>query len=1094
MTADEQAARDKLLAAIAAQEQLRGSLGDAIVDTTIAALRAQLDQIQDADRSGTRRRLATVVFVDVVGSTRLLRDLDPEEAMAVMDSALQRLAGPVLSHGGRVTRFMGDGYLAVFGLPRSRENDPEMAVRAALAIQAEAAVIGTELEHLGSFALRIGINTGLVVSGGATEAEDTIMGAEVNLAARLESAAPPGGILISHGTLQHVRDLCVVEHEGEIEAKGFAAPVAVYRVLEMREAARHGARPIVPGIETPLIGRESDLAVLGDGLAGARAQEALRVVGVAGEPGIGKSRLVSEFVASLPDSVRHLTARVSSVDREVPYALIRELLSRRFDLRIGDTVDDLRQKLTDGLGAELGERAPEGANLIGRLVGFDLGGATGDPQSLRDRALSLLAEFLRPKMQGEATVLVVEDLQWADQASLDALGDLLDRLRETPTLVIAVGRLDFWADASSPSLAGHRIDLGPLDEAAASELVDAVLETVDGETFSLRRLLLAGAEGNPYFLEEIVRMLVDDGVLTRSDSRWMVEVASLSELRVPPTLTGVIQARLDALPERERLALRCASVVGRVFWDDAVESLSAIVAVPETLASLVRRDMVLDRDTSMFANTCEYAFRHNPVREVAYEGVLLDDRRKLHGLAADWLLGRSRERSGELSGVIATHLLKAGRDDEALEYLARAADAARTAYAIAAADDFYEKALAIVSEDDDDLRYDLLCGRQEVLGLQGDRAGQRHTLDELDEVAERLGDPDKQAGAAVERTWLAFYSSDYDAAFAAASRAADLTTESGNRALQSRARSALAWACFSLGETDLARQHAEAALTLAIDAGHREYEAAARNTLGMLSLAEGNPSESSSHLVRALELANEMQDPGAETSYRNNLAVARTLLGDYDGAQQLFAGICELAEAAGDVRGASSAYINLAWVADNRRDWDTAAEMARQGLRMTRLQGHREAEAEALLWLGHALTGLGRADEALEAYGRSLAIRDELGQTALALGVRAGMARAHLGAGDTDGAMGQIERILAYLDGGGSLSGTWEPLWIHLTCVEVLDAVGDARRERVLERAAAELSALAARITDPSDRQILLEAVPWHRRIMELAEAGATIL
>ncbi|NIS35328.1 MAG: hypothetical protein GWN07_31895, partial [Actinobacteria bacterium] len=236
--------REQLEQAIAAQEQLRGLLADGVVDAAIAALRSQLALLDDDSPVDRRRRQATVMFVDVVDSTDLLRDRDPEETMAIMDSALQRLAGPVRASGGRVTRFMGDGYLAVFGLPLSHENDAEMAVRAALDVIAEAGRLSADLAEshgLPDLAVRVGINTGLVVTGGSTEAADTIMGSAVNLAARLESAAPPNGLLISQGTYQHVRDRCTAEAHGSIEAKGFPEPVPVYLVTGWEEARRSGA-------------------------------------------------------------------------------------------------------------------------------------------------------------------------------------------------------------------------------------------------------------------------------------------------------------------------------------------------------------------------------------------------------------------------------------------------------------------------------------------------------------------------------------------------------------------------------------------------------------------------------------------------------------------------------------------------------------------------------------------------------------------------------------------------------------------------------------------------------------------------------------
>jgi class 3 adenylate cyclase len=259
--------REQLEKAIAAQEGLRGSLDDAILEVTIAALRKQLAELSPEPVAEQQRKQVTILFMDVVDSTRLLGALDPEENMAIMDAALQSLAAPVTMHGGKVTRFMGDGFLAVFGLPKARENDPEMAVRAGLEVLKTAQVIAQELEtkhHIESFQVRIGVNTGLVVAGGVTEAEGTIMGSAVNLAARLEDAAPPDGLLISQQTYAQVRGLFDFHPGKSVRMKGFSEPVEVYQVKGAKPRAFRPETRGVEGVETAMIGREVELKALQD--------------------------------------------------------------------------------------------------------------------------------------------------------------------------------------------------------------------------------------------------------------------------------------------------------------------------------------------------------------------------------------------------------------------------------------------------------------------------------------------------------------------------------------------------------------------------------------------------------------------------------------------------------------------------------------------------------------------------------------------------------------------------------------------------------------------------------------------------------------
>ncbi len=250
--------RQKLERAIAAQESLRGVVDDSIVDATITALQEKLAGLVSLQPAGQQRKQVTVMFMDVVGSTQMIHNLDPEDNMAILDRALQEFAGPIETHGGRVLRFMGDGFLAMFGAPIAHENDPEMAIRAALAILQLADEYAREIQQnwgISNFKVRLGLDTGAVVIGGQSEGSDTVMGRTVNLAARLESAAPPGGVLISHHTYQHVRGLFDVEAHAPVPAKGFPEPVPVYLVQKVRHWALQETPRGIEGVETPLVGR-----------------------------------------------------------------------------------------------------------------------------------------------------------------------------------------------------------------------------------------------------------------------------------------------------------------------------------------------------------------------------------------------------------------------------------------------------------------------------------------------------------------------------------------------------------------------------------------------------------------------------------------------------------------------------------------------------------------------------------------------------------------------------------------------------------------------------------------------------------------------
>jgi class 3 adenylate cyclase/tetratricopeptide (TPR) repeat protein len=1099
--------RELIEAAITAQEQLRDTLGDDIVDTAIAALRAQLGAAPEISIEH-ERRLVTVLFMDVVDSTRILGGLDPEEMMTIVDTALQTLADPIRAHGGRVTKFMGDGFLAVFGLRRTRENDAEMAVRAGLDVLESARTIAADVarnHHVSGLEVRIGINTGLVATGGVTEAADTVIGSTVNLASRIESAAPPGGILVSQATYRQIRNRFDTQPAGTIEAKGFPEPVAVHVVTGERSDRSAGAARGIDDINVEMVGRADELDTLSQTLETVTATGNGAAITVIGDAGIGKSRLLFEFESRLPTDLEltRFRARGSLESREVPNSLLRDLVEQCFEIRSDDPVPVVRDKLTSGLGAYLASDAARATKvaIIGHFLGYRMAGddpvdaIPESPQQLHDLAVVHLVEFFRGAAATNPVLLLLDDLQWADNSSLAVLHEVVEALALLPVLTIALTRPIHEASGGVwQPLPNHLLlRLQPLSTQQSETLIDSILSSVEYCPPELRMRLLEHSSGNPYYLEELVMMCIDDGVIVADGPVWSVYMDRLATLSVPTTLTGVIRARLDGLPTPEHTVLQQASVVGPIFWDDAVATIggvSGVDVIGSQLHSLQTRQMIDSRPTSAFSNAAEYAFSNALLRDATYEEVLLGTRREYHAIVADWLIAASGDRKHEFVGLIAGHLEKAGRSAEALEYLARAGEAAWSSYAVATAADFYARALALVPTDDLERRYQLLFSREKALALGGDRDDQRRALDDLETIADAMGDPAKQSLVAIERTFLSFYTSDFQAALSSAQGAAQHAATVDDPALQSRVETTLAWAHHYVQETDAARSHGEQGLEIARRAGRTDSEATAQNALGMVALATGELSEGRTRLGRALELARSDGDLDAAMTYLNNLAVVLMMLGDYQAATDHFSEILDRAMEGGDRRTESSAHVNLAWVAAARGDWETARTHAERGIAMKRRQEHLEAEAEGLLWLGHALVGLGELGDAADAYEESAALRHQLGQTALSLGAEAGLTRVALARKDVDDAKPRAEIILDHLDRGESLGGTWEPLRIHLTVFDALTAAGDDRAPHVLQRAYRLLREGAEKIADTDDRRCYLEAIPWHRRIEELAAAS----
>ncbi len=675
------------------------------------------------------RRTVTMLFSDVKGSTAMAENLDPEEVLEIMDGAFDLLIEPIYRYEGTLARLMGDGILAFFGAPIAHEDDPERAVRAALEITVGARQYAERLEAeraIKGFNVRAGIHTGLVVVGEVgsdLRVEYTAMGDAVNLAARMEQHAPPGGVLITHDTYRHVRGVFDVLPQPPLLVKGKAEPVQNYLVERAKPRAFRKPMRGIEGIETRMIGREAELKHLQDAFHTAREDIELQVVTVTGDVGEGKSRLLHEldiWAEALPDRFYYFKGRAFEEMQDTPYGLLRNLITFRFQIQDSDAPAVVREKLEAGACVALGDsrHSRPAAHYLGYLVGLEFGdsehlaGALDDAQGLRDRALAYLADYFKGMAAQLPVLLLLEDLHWADDSSLDALNHLSLALVGQPVMIACTARpalferRPHWGEGQ----AFHsRLTLQPLSKWDSRRLVAEILQKLDQVPEALRDLIVAGAEGNPFFIEELVKILVEDGVIVTGQERWRLEPARLAEIRVPQTLTGVLQARLDRLPPEERTVLQQASVVGRLFWDRAVARIQASTGegvepgkLAENLSKLRHREMVYQRETSAFADAQEYVFKHALLREVTYDSVLKRLRRTYHGLVADWLLEHGGGRVEEMTSLIADHLALAGRSAEAIDYLLGAGDRARNRYAQQEAIRAYERAMALLVELGDD--------------------------------------------------------------------------------------------------------------------------------------------------------------------------------------------------------------------------------------------------------------------------------------------------------------------------------------------------------------------------------------------------------
>ena len=1091
--------RQQLQAAIAVLEAQRNLVGDAVTNAALAPMRERLAGIQEHEQS---LRQVTVLFMDVVGSTALSRHLDPEDIQTIIDGALQRLTTIVNDHQGRVLQYAGDSLLAVFGARDAREDDPERAVRCGLAIVREAQQIGAEVRAAardGDFNVRVGIHTGSVLLGGGIDDASTIRGIAVNIAARMEQTAPVGGVRISHETRHHVRGKFDLTDEPPIGVKGFTEPMRSHLVLRATPRSLGTVSRGVEGVATSMVGREGELAKLTEAYETARDERSLMLVTVSGDPGLGKTRLMVEFehwIERNHSAAVRLHGRSQPYSNSVPYGLLRDLLAWHFEILDSDSQAMAQTKLAQGLAAQFGEPVAEQAAFVGRLIGFDystnanITGIEGEGRQIRDRAFRVMAQYLRllNKNIGAPVVLLLDDLHWADDGSLDFINHIASACQDTPILLLCLTRpalferRPLWCSGRDNH---QRVDLAPLSRRSSRDLTEALLARLGTSPAALRDLVISSAEGNPYFVEELIGMMMDDGVIVAEGERWHVNADRLLQVRVPSTLAGVLQARLDALPPQELATLQHASVIGHVFWDEALQRMAPVAS--DVLEGLMRRDLARGRDTSAFEGTHEYVFKHHLLHKVTYDSVLKRDKREQHQLTAEWLVARSGERASEYHGLIADHFEKAGDTANAILYLRKAAKDARRSYALEVALGYFDRALVHMPNSPD--RFDVMLSRCILTFDIGDEQLRKSSVASLEQMAELLNDEGRRAHAASLRTSLAAANYDPSAAAEAASRALEHAEHSDNSQAAIRAYNQLGYALAGSGSFEAAQLEADAGLALARATNNWMGETSALNLCGDIAYECGRYGEARQLFQAALAVSKNKDDRVWENWITCSLANTEIRIGHLEvGTQQLRAAMEEF-RAVGwrDYESGAAAYLAIS--AYLRADYEEAMAWLAEAAGVS-LKGGQEFQGLLMTVGGDIHASLGATSKAKSCYEEAIETYFSQNRPLAALDPQAGLARLSLSNGDVLQAKDHMSGAIARLDAGWRTGVAKDPLRIMLTCHEVLPAAGDLRAREFLMMAHESMTA-RAELLEGSDREVFLSNVPTNRAIGKAWQSSA---
>jgi class 3 adenylate cyclase/tetratricopeptide (TPR) repeat protein len=982
-----------------------------------------------ADARSEVRKTVTIVFCDLVGSTAMGESLDPEQLRLVTQRYFDAMRVPIERHGGTVEKFIGDAVMAVFGVPQVHEDDALRAVRAAADMRDVLARLNAELEleHGVQLECRIGLNTGGVVAG---QGDAVIVGVAVNVAARLEQAAPPGEILLGEDTYRLVRDAVTAEPVDALDLKGKTDPVPAYRLVDVMQGAAGFARHL----DAPMVGRERELALLRGAFDRIVSDQACQLFTILGVGGVGKSRLMAAFVEELGDRATILRGRCLPYGEGITFYPLTEALIEIADLREADTPEAARAKLATLVGSD------GSAGRIAELVGQAIGIAGESAPEETFWAIRTLLEHLavdRP------LVFAIDDLQWAEPKFLELVEHIADFARDAPILLACMARPELLDDHAA--WAGGKLNATSiLVEALGPEecgMLVANLLADEGVDIEVRTRIADAAEGHPLYAEEITGLLVDEGRLVLEQGRW-VATSDLSDVPVPPTISALLAARLDRLPAGERRLLDLASVMGQIFYPAALRALAGEDEVGSGISALVRRQFVRP-ERSDLAELDAMAFRHLLIRDAAYDAVPKTARAELHERFAAWLDAAGGS-LGELDEIVGYHLeqayryrLELGAEGERERQLAEAAGrrlAAAGERAVARSDhaatiNLLTRASTLLAPDDRS-RISVLLDLGAALVEGGDMRDARAAFDEATERAAAIGDEHMRMHAIVKR-WLTLWEGDEGQARRDAEHALVVFGEAGDERGLSRARQLVSEVHFDRGELAKAARELESALVHARNAGDIGDQTYIYARLGAILSRGPTPVGDAIRLAEEVLVATEGNRTIAGLMY-HPLAHMKARQGKFQEALSLATRCREIHRE----NGAMWSYWVFAEI-----EWDikmlagepvAALEILSESYEHVERMGGFPLESA---WLAESLYAVGRFDEAERRAQVAADADDDLGRAA----GQGALARVRARQGRFEEAEAMAREAVAYFAG---TDYSTDRTWVLLDMAEVLRLAG----------------------------------------------------
>jgi predicted ATPase/class 3 adenylate cyclase len=932
-------------------------------------------------------RLVTALFADISGFTPMSQELDPEATVEKVNQCFQMITDAVYRYEGSVNRFIGDCVLAFFGAPLTHENDPERAILAALDMREAVSKLGLDIS--------VGINTGMMYFGaiGTQEHQEiSAYGADINLAKRFQETAQPGQILVGEGIYRLTRRAFEFQPLSALMLKGIAEPVSAYAVMKVlpRPEKIRG----IEGLRAEMIGRErefADLKECADELLAGRGQ----IVSIIGEAGVGKSRLVTELKGYIRDKdIRWLEGRCVSIGESIGYWVFIDILRSYLEFSGEDATEDRREKILEKMKSLFPQRWEEIVPYIGNLLSVRFGNQWDDrirylpPEQVKHQTFLTLRSVFLTLAQQKPLLLILEDMHWADNLSLDLLNLLMDDLILAPLMLLCVYRPDrehrSWhisAQASAKCLDRYtEMTLRPLNAQESRRLVESLL-SIDNLSESVRGSILQKAEGNPFFVEEVIRSLIESGVVYQDGERWVAK-EEVEDIAVPDTIQSVIMARIDRLEEEVRYVLQSAAVIGRLFRHKLLGYTTQQERnLDRYLWQLEERDLVYEEHA---IPELQYSFKHVLTQETAYNTILSRRRREFHRKVAEGYEALYSSRIEEYYEELAYHYSRSDDRQKALHYLVKAGDKSREAFANEEAIAYYNQALKLMDE------------------IEADRRGVQLNAPTIGHIYQSLGE-------------IYFPLTRHEEALECCRKALEYTTDKKDRA---RIYGAIGFIYQRDQKFDLAFEHLNAGIAelgddtespemaricIPLSWATREQQHDSEEAIEIarrgLKIVEGtehyfeivelyncliNHLSTSGDIDKAFEYARKSVEVAQKSGNSYLIAYSTEFLGlahwrngEGDVALKLVREALEIYEKIGHSFGISSAYIQLFQIYAGSRDWDAAVECFERSEVMTHPSLHPWFMTYSRIYpLAWAYLQKGNTEKAIEYSQKALGVAE----------------------------------------------------------------------------------------------------------------------